>query len=578
MQVRKKMIRMELLAFLWLLSISVYRKLSIQAYPESPFRNHIVFLGYLILICLWMISVQTRITQKHIRDMLLAEASIMFFGILIRFIQEAYLQDNLKMLRFTGLLTCATLVPIMLLATYAVLGLGKGDSYRMPANWYLLSIPVLVITLFIVTDEEHHLIFRLLADEVQPNVAFHPNALFYLFCGYGVFLIILRSFIIFKFNDYQRSSIPLTQGLPLIHIGLIGIFSLPYVLSSFYGTMEVIEFFAGIYYLEGLSWEVYIFYGMVPVNMDYAGVFAHSTAGMQILEYSGKIFSKSHNASSLDQALLERLKEEGHVVLEGKELNLHQCSDSFLVWQRDVQALQQIRDSLKQSEQELLTEGELLSKEMRVRNEVTRIQAKNKIYSQLCEEMASQLSRMEELVKRCRNEQKQQLSYQKLLVIGTYMKRRSNLRLIQWEHELIPMEDIYLAYHDFMAAMEEVGIKTELKFLSKEVPLGYQTLERSEKEKKRVEFYLSVYDFMEKLLESMDMYCASYGVTVYDGRVEIEIKGTDCYNHDWIKSNGIYDCERKVQNQKSLPDASCQPLMDPVNLSLILTLRGDDYA
>ena len=152
MPVRSRQIRNNIYGFLLLFFVSLYRQLSMRYLPDDGLRTYILYACYCLLIGAWILSIQVRVTQKSMRVYLLLEALVMFTGLSIRFIQDTFFTENVLLMRISGFCVGATLLPMVLLGFYAALGLGQADNYRLSRKWYLLLVPVLIMTYLFVTS------------------------------------------------------------------------------------------------------------------------------------------------------------------------------------------------------------------------------------------------------------------------------------------------------------------------------------------------------------------------------------------------------------------------------------------
>ena len=90
--------------------------------------------------------------------------------------------------------------------------------------------------------------------------------------------------------------------------------------------------FAKIYYIEVLTWEFYIYMGLVPVNTEYREIFEHATVGMQIIGDDRYRFS-SKAATEISQEQLAELQEKGRIEVEpGKELHMERSVWYQVLW------------------------------------------------------------------------------------------------------------------------------------------------------------------------------------------------------------------------------------------------------
>ena len=464
---RQKQIRINIAAFLLLFLVSLYRQLSLHYLPDDPFRTYVLYACYVFLIAVWAVSIHARVTQKGMRNFLLLEAAVMLFGLTIRFLQDTFWQENILLMRISGLYIAATLLPTLLFGLYATLGIGQADSYRISKKWYALLIIVAIMVFLIVSDESRHWMFYIVPNEAQPNLNFHPNFGTFLMAGMGLVLMIARVLLIYKRNKITNQSKPLKWFISLIEPLLIFIFTFDYFAFSLQlipalEGKEIIELYARMYYIEALTWEFYIFMGLIPVNTQYREIFENATIGMQIIGNNGTRLSAKTAVNVSDEQIQELQNKASIVTQPGKELHAHKFSEGLLLWNQDVSGLQGMIDELNQSAETLAQEGVLLDEEIKTKNQEASLFSKNQIYDELTKEVQGQLRLMKEITKKRGLSDEGNKRLRELVLLGTYVKRRCNLRLIQKETGMIYEEDLRLSLEDMKSAMELIGVQAEL--------------------------------------------------------------------------------------------------------------------
>lgn len=378
MSARQSQIKYNLLTFFLLFTVSLYRRISLRFWPEDRFRTYILYACYLILITAWIISIQIRITQKTMKIFLTLEAIVMAVGLTIRFLQDTFWVEDIQLMRVSGLWVEATLIPSMVFGIFAALGLGQWDHYRPPKPWYLLLGFTLFATFISVTDESRHFMFYIDPSEAQPNLNFYPYIGIYLAALFGLALMIVRIRLIYKRNQTLLKNRYLKWLIPFLEPVLIILSTLPFFLLRS-NRVEVIEQFAALYYIEVLTWEVYIYVGLVPTNSSYEAIFSQATTGMAIEGKDGtRLVSRAASRNST-----------------GNELHTYSFDGGTLLWNKDVSALQKTIKELNRSAETLAQKGALLSEEIKTRNEEARLNAKNQIYDHLTREVQNQLRLME---------------------------------------------------------------------------------------------------------------------------------------------------------------------------------------
>lgn len=517
-------------AFLFLLSL--YRQYHrLGGDPETEYV-WVVHAGYMLLLGYWGISIHRRISQRNLRLYILEEITVMAFWMTIRALQESVLVDNLAMVRASGYFIAVPLMLLPLLGFYSVLGLDKGPEYRIDRRWYWLFVPAVLLILLMLSNESHHLVFL---KEEEINLQFRWNWGIFLIVLWSIILVGARLVLLIRKSQHNRDY-PYMRYMPLL-IGMLtlGMFA-AYLMHSFNVRTEVIELTAKHYFMEMLLWESCIGVGMVPVNCQYEQVFGESTEAMQIMDDSGKRIAASVYAPEISRSQFEQLKAEHHIPAgEGLELRLHAFPGGYLIWQQDLSGILALLGQMQQTAEELEQEGILLKKELAARSEESRLQAKNAIYDSLSSEVDGELKMLDELLDEEIIDIRQ---WQIIGLLGTYVKRLCNLRLIYEESGTLEQGDLKITVGNLMEWVRRLcsgadllfqpqpEMDVELCFLSLKVPLCL--LERADFAPER--FFVSVGQSLEVTIGT----CGEYPVPTE----QIEQMLGDDYTAMWTSVQG----------------------------------------
>ena len=494
MSIRMKQIRMIIFALLLLIIVSAYRIWSLNYYPQDPFRTYILYACYVFLFLLWGVSIYNRVTQKFMRIWLYLEGSVMLLGLTLRFLQDTFWFRDILLMRISGLCIAATILTFLLLGMYASLGIGQNDQYFMDYKWFSFLIPVLVSTYMILTDERNHFVFFIDPAEQQPNLSFHPGIGFFVLFAIGYVMMILRVLIIYSRNRNIHGKGIMRIVIPFFEPIVMLLFTLDYFLFSlgivpWLEGKEILELYAKIYLVEVLTWEFYIFMGLVPVNMEYRSILENATVGMQILSGSEKILSKS--AVPVSAQTIKELEKSDFVTLgDGKELHMQTLSDGTFLWYTDTSRLRKTIEDLENSVEQLSQQSTILEEELRARNNMAKTQAQNRIYDELTSEVFVQLQKMKELIHRQDSGYGDVETMRKLCLLGTYVKRRCNLKLIQLGMGTIDPVDMRISLEDMIRAANNMNILASINWNPSDLLPS--------------DFYLFVLDTLERVLEYED--------------------------------------------------------------------------
>ena len=482
-------------AFILLGVVSVYRQLGMRFFPADAVRPVVVYVVYLLLLVVWGRSIRHRVTQRNMQVFLLVEYSLMLIGITVRFIQDAllpyltdaiFLYNETSMIRVSGYTLIIPMTLLPLFGLYASLGLGKTEEYRFDKKWYFLLIPVGFLILLSMTNESHHLVFSPLLDS-ESGLFYHPEVGLYIIVVWAFSLLLVRISLIYR-RSRALKEYPRLKTLPFLIAIFMILFNIPYILASYVVTIELIEYAVSLFFLEILVWESCIFVGMVPVNTQYEEVFDRSSAAIQIVDNTGNSFLKSACAPELSTEMFERLKRQNTVRIPGgQELNLRSIRGGYAIWKNDMSRTHAVIDELRQSSEKLEYEGELISQELKLQWDTAAVRGQNRLYNQLTQEVGDQLILLSKLLKKLEWTQDKTALLRKICLIGTYIKRRCNLRLIELSDGAIPHKELELSYHELIGCLRQMGVEAEACWIDATVLAP--------------EFAIFTLDFFEFLLE-----------------------------------------------------------------------------
>ena len=511
---RKKSVVRLFAATALLFAVSAYRQLSMRYLPEDALRSYLVWVVYMLLLFGWQYTISTKITQKTMRSHLTAQNIVSILYLTVRFVQDAFLYVNIPWMRFTGYFINIAAIFIPLFGLYVAFYLGKADDYRISEKWYLLLIPACLLSVLALTNDLHHFFYYIMPEESQPNLYFHPYIGTYIVYIWGLSIISYQVYVIYRRNGTTKSDSLYRKLIPFYEPILLLLFSIPYATTAYVVRFELVEYSAGLIFILVLCWQIYILVGLIPVNTQYEEVFRRSTVAMQILLPSGETIAASENAAEITPAMLEALKqEERFFATEDITMHLHPVLGGYMVWQTDLSQINHALRELQRLNAKLEEEQDLLAQEIHIQSDEASVQARNDIYDSLSSEVSGQLTLLTELLSK---ESLSENDWNRICLIGTYIKRFCNLQLTYQEQQMIPISDLAISLQDMAKCMKNIGIRTSLDFC----PIS--NLEP--------ELILLIMKTLEEILEEADFRLTSVAIQISD-TVCFEITGTD---HEFV--------------------------------------------
>lgn len=514
MSERKKSVVRLFWAAALLFAVSTYRQISMRCLPEDLLRPYLVWAVYMLLLFGWQHTITTKITQKAMRGHLTAQNIVSILYLTVRFVQDAFLYVNIPWMRFTGYFINIAAIFIPLFGLYGAFYLGRSEDYRISKKWYLLLIPACFLSVMALTNDLHHFFYYIMPEESQPNLYFHPYIGTYIVYIWGLSIISYQVYVIYRRNGTTKSDSLYRKLIPFYEPILLLLFSIPYAATAYVVRFELVEYSAGLIFILVLCWQLYILTGLIPVNTQYEEVFRRSTVAMQILSPSGETIAASENAAEITPAMLEALKREQQFSsTEDITMHLHPIPGGCMIWQTDLSQINHSLRELQKLNAELEEEQDLLAQEIRLQSDEASVQARNGIYDSLSSEVAGQLTLLTELLSK---ETIAADDWNRICLIGTYIKRFCNLRLTHQEQQTIPLGDLALSLQDMTKCMKELGIRTSLDFC----PTSNLDPELT----------LLIMKALEALLEEADFCLTSMTIQISDTAC-FEITGTE---HEFV--------------------------------------------
>lgn len=485
------------IAFTLLFAASLYRYLCVKYIPQEMISPFVLYVVYIFLIAAWLHSLKTRMMQRYMLHCIKIESYVMCFWVTVRLLQETVFYNNIHLMRVSGYFVVFPTLVTVIFGCFAAFGLGKNEDYKGSKNGNYLLIPGFILVALMLTNEYHHIVFKVLPGE-EENLYFHANYGFVLILLFSIALIMARIVVIYKQTKNLREG-KLRKMLPVLFGIAMPLVVLQGILSSFV-IEEIIELTAKCFFLEAMMWESCIYAGLVPVNTMYGLVFEYSTVGMRIIDREGNTICKNQNARELDGEELNMLLETGELRdCPDYPVFIQEMSNDYLVYQNDVTLVNRMIHLLDAQASELKQESELLAQEIHSKSEQASIDAKNRIYNSLSNELEDKLDLMEKILSGKVEDDKQGI-LRMLCVLGTYIKRRCNLRLIYQDEVYVKDQDFYLSLEDIRGCLNEVGIDSELIW--------------EPETEFTVDFVINTIDELERVLEKNGFWLRSVNIKV----------------------------------------------------------------
>ena len=446
---------------------------------------------YIAFFFVWGISVRRRIIHPQIRRYMTAIAALIVFWFVIRSLKYNFISVELypHTVRYIWYLFYVPMILVPFLAVLVSFSIGKPENYRLPKKAVLLFIPSFLLIAAVLTNDLHGLVFTFPEGAEVWTDSDYGYAFIYCFIIIWLFLCAIT--VLFTLCHKRRASNKHRLILiPCIPTVILLVYSFLYFtqvgwLRFVFGDVTA---FTCLSYM--ITLELCIDLRFIQSNSGYMELFDASTVGAQITDNDYNVLMSSKTAIRQDKELLRKTRE-GSVMLEnGLRLSGAPIRRGHVVWTEDVSDLTRVLDELSEVKEELKDSNGILEEENKLKAREAQIEEQKRLYDMIGRSTARQICMTDELIDQARNaasEEERIHILKKILTVGTYLKRRSNLVFLTDGKETVDAKELALTFRESLESLELCGIVCGFRSeLTGQMPSEHLT---------------AMYDFFEEITE-----------------------------------------------------------------------------
>ena len=409
--------------------------------------RHLIHTG---LILGWMISVNRRILQRHVRHCLLAIGGLLAFWLYIRTLKWMFFPDLSWQSRYLWYGYYIPLILVPLLGIFVVQYLGKREEYTLSWKRRFLYFPAFLLIWMVYTNDIHQLVFRFPEGKPYSDTAYTYGPGYFCIVVWCVILSI--SFIGMLLFKCRAPGKKWFQKMPLVVLGVAILFSILYCTQLIRADLTVVDCFIILLLLESC-----IRSGLIRSNSGYARLFRSALLEAQISDTKGKVCYISSQARHMDEkarTLMDDPANQG-MIFNGKRLNCSDITNGRVFWWEDVTEILQYTKQLEEMQQKLSEQNDLLKAELTLRENQMKVNEQNRLYDRITSEIAPQLNQLEQLLKDDQAAGKKRIA--RICVLCAYIKRRSNLCLLSENGEFLQWKELEFCISESLESMRLCG-------------------------------------------------------------------------------------------------------------------------
>ena len=435
------------LAALGLIALAMWLRYASRTVLHSPVYNHLRSGIYIFLLCAWCHSVWVRIVQTQVQRYLLAISMLMVLWLLLRSVKFSI--GNTDAERWLWYFYYVPILFIPMLSVFVSQSLGKSEDFHLPRWTKLLYVPTVLLLLLVLTNDLHQRVFSFPSGILSDEEYRYERGYFFVL-GWELFCAALSLFMI-----VTKCRIPHTKRvrwLPLAPFAL----SLAYVYAYaekihwvwvLAGDMTVAQclMFTGIF-------ESCIQCGLIQSNRGYDELLEATTLPVQITD---EAFCTKHASVTmrplLSQRELRQITQDTVQLDDDTLLKRHKLRRGWAFWKEDVSELNQLRQELELTCDELRDVGDVLAAENAQHARLLKLAEENRLYDMMEAQTARQIAMLQERLtelKKTDDPARAERLLGQIIVIGTYIKRRNNLIFVGEQRGAISMQELRLCLNE----------------------------------------------------------------------------------------------------------------------------------
>ena len=435
------------LAALALIALAMWLRYASRHIFHSPAVSHLRSGIYVFLFSVWCYSLWIRIVQAQARRYLLAISVLMVLWILLRSIK--YSIENTDAERWLWYFYYFPMLFIPMLSVFVSRSLGKGEDFRLPRWTKILYLPTLLLLLLVLTNDLHQQVFSFPSGVLSDREYRYEGGYFFVL-GWEALCAGFALLSMVKNCRIPRSR--RIRWLPLVPLALSLAYAYAYVKKVHWvwvlaGDMTVSQclIFASIL-------ECCIQCGLIQSNLGYDELFEATSLPVQITDPA---FCSQYVSAAMQEALpqseLRQMQQDTIHLSDDTLLKRHNLRRGWVFWKEDISALNQIRKELELTRDELRDIGDVLAAENAQHARWLRLTEENRLYDMMETQTARQIAMLRDLLaelQKTEDSDRVRHLLGQAIIIGTYIKRRSNLIFVGVQRGAISVQELLLCLNE----------------------------------------------------------------------------------------------------------------------------------
>ena len=435
------------LGVLALIALAMWLRYASRHFFHSPVVNYLRSGIYVVLFSAWCYSLWIRIVQTQVRRYLLAISALMVLWILLRSIKFSI--ENTDAERWLWYFYYFPMLFIPMLSVFVSRSLGKGEDFRLPRWTKILYVPTLLLLLLVLTNDLHQQVFSFPSGVLSDREYRYESGHFFVLawealCAGFAFLSMVKNCRIPRSRRIR--------WLPLVPLALSLAYAYAYVKKVHWVWVLAGDITVSQCLIFASILECCIQCGLIQSNLGYDELFEATSLPVQITDpaFCSQYVSAAMQGA-LPQSELRQMRQDTVHLGDDTLLKRHRLRRGWVFWKEDVSALNQVRRELELTRDELRDTGDVLAAENAQHARWLKLTEENRLYDMMETQTARQIAMLRDLLaglQKTEDPDRARHLLGQVIIIGTYIKRRSNLTFVGVQRGSISVQELRLCLNE----------------------------------------------------------------------------------------------------------------------------------
>lgn len=495
---------------------------------------------YLGLYIAWGIYLQKRVVNYKIRRCLVEIACLMVFWIFLRSIKYHILMEvfSRRMCWYLYYIPC-TMIPT--LGLNAAILMGEEEEKNTRVRTLALVLTAILLALLVITNDFHQLVFSFAGEKPFSDAKYQQGPVFFAVQIWVISCLIAMEVILIKKSkipNKRRAWLPFFPEVLLLICSFGNVIGIS-VIRNYFGDMTVV-----CCLLMSAIYQRCIYCGLIETNIRYTELFqAAGGISAEITDDRWKVWYRSGEFPNITDQMRHDAKYAPLMLEHGIQIKHISLRGGHAFWAEDISPVLDQYKELEELQVELTERNRLLQIAYEKKAKKKAIEEKNRLFNLIQNQTKHQIYLLDYYLDELQKTDSEEI-YDKLLrkivVVGTYMKRRKNLILSQKEKQAkLTAEDLKRSLTESCDSLKLCDIKETFYIDPTIKSLGDDSI-------------LKCYDFFEWVIEELidELQSVFLRIAEIDGQLKIAVtvKGPSDLSVLLKKNPGLY-IEQEAENE-----------------------------